>query len=57
MGGAATLYIGDRSPIEQEARKEVAERTAAAMRSAIREGVVPGGGVTLLSAAIFYAPK
>lgn len=49
MGGAATLYIGDRSPIEQEARKEVAERTAAAMRSAIREGVVPGGGVTLLS--------
>ena len=48
MGGTATLYIGDRSPIDLAARKELAERTARAMRGAIRDGVVPGGGVALL---------
>jgi len=48
MGGAATLWIGGTSPIMIEARKELAERTAEAMRGAMREGVVPGGGVALL---------
>jgi chaperonin GroEL len=32
-----------------EALKELAERTSEAMRGAIREGVVPGGGVALLN--------
>jgi chaperonin GroEL len=32
-----------------EARKALADRTAEALRGAMREGVVPGGGVTLLS--------
>jgi hypothetical protein len=45
MGGTATLWVGDISPISIESRKELAERTAEAMRGAMREGVVPGGGV------------
>lgn len=48
MGGTATLYIGDRSPIDLAVRMELAERTVRAMRGAIRDGVVPGGGVALL---------
>ena len=48
MGGSATLWIGANSPLEVEALKELAERTSEAMRGAIREGVVPGGGVALL---------
>ena len=48
MGGSATLWIGANSPLEVEALKELAERTAEAMRGAIREGVVPGGGVALM---------
>ena len=48
MGGAATLYIGDYAPVGQSVRKKLAERTAVAMRGAIVDGVVPGGGVTLL---------
>ena len=48
MGGSATLWIGANSPLEIEALKELAERTSEAMRGAIREGVVPGGGVALL---------
>jgi chaperonin GroEL len=49
MGGSATLYVGDFSPTAVEARVELAKRTADAMRGAMREGVVPGGGVALLN--------
>jgi chaperonin GroEL len=49
VGGSATLYIGDMSPSSVEAREELAKHTAEAMRGAMREGVVPGGGVALLN--------
>jgi len=48
LGGSATLWVG--APTEQDIalRKELADRTAEALRGAVREGVVPGGGVALL---------
>jgi chaperonin GroEL len=48
LGGSATLWVG--APTEQDIalRKELADRTAEAVRGAVREGVVPGGGVALL---------
>jgi chaperonin GroEL len=49
LGGSAILWIGDPSPIAAQARKELAERTAEAMRGAMRNGVLPGGGIALLS--------
>lgn len=49
LGGSATLWIGGATELEITTRQEVAERTAAAMRAAMTEGVVPGGGVALLS--------
>lgn len=49
MGGSATLYVGGMTPTDIDARVELAKRTADAMRGAIREGVVPGGGVALLN--------
>ncbi len=49
MGGSATLWIGGATEFEITTRQEVAERTAAAMRAAMMEGVVPGGGVALLA--------
>jgi len=49
MGGSATLMIGGMTSREIDFRKELAERTAEAMRGAIREGVVPGGGAALLA--------
>ena len=49
LGGSATLWVGGATELEIEARQEVAKRTAAALRGAIREGVVPGGGVALLA--------
>jgi chaperonin GroEL len=45
---AAVLWVGALSPIAVEARKALAKQTAEAIRGAIREGVVPGGGVALL---------
>lgn len=49
LGGSATLWIGGATELEINERQEVAERTAAAMRGAMMEGVMPGGGVALLA--------
>jgi chaperonin GroEL len=49
MGGSATLRVGGATEPEIQARKELAERTADALRFAVRAGVVPGGGVALLA--------
>ena len=49
LGGSATLWIGGATELEINTRKELAERTAQAMRGAILEGVLPGGGMSLLA--------
>jgi len=48
LGGSATLWIGGTTKSEIEARKTLAERTARALRGAVMDGVLPGGGVALL---------
>lgn len=48
MGGSATLWVGGFSPVDIEQTKELASNAAEAMRGAMREGVVPGGGAALL---------
>ena len=49
MGGAAKLQIGGASQENIETRTELAEQAAGALRGAIRDGVLPGGGVALLA--------
>lgn len=49
LGGSATLWVGGASPVEVDARKELAERTTEALRSVVSGGVIPGGGVSLLA--------
>jgi chaperonin GroEL len=49
LGGSATLWVGGATELEIAQRVETAQRTAAAMRAAIMEGVLPGGGVSLLA--------
>lgn len=49
LGGSATLWIGGATELEINERQEIAERTGAAMRGAMMEGVIPGGGVALLA--------
>jgi chaperonin GroEL len=49
MGGSATLWVGGVAEREIDVRKELAQRTSDALRGAIVEGVLPGGGVCLLA--------
>ncbi|MCK5641563.1 MAG: hypothetical protein KAJ19_12240, partial [Gammaproteobacteria bacterium] len=49
MGGSATLWVGGATELEISTRKELAQRTSDALRGAIMEGVLPGGGVSLLA--------
>ncbi len=49
MGGSATLWIGGASKIEIDQQKTLAEKTASAMRAAVSDGVLPGGGMAFMS--------
>ena len=49
ISGSAILKIGGATNAEIKARKENAERTCETVRGAMMEGVLPGGGVALLS--------
>lgn len=47
-GGAAVLYVAGNSPIEIVEKKYRIEDAINATRGSLEEGIVPGGGVTLL---------
>ena len=47
-GGVAVLKIGAATEVEQKARQHKIEDALAATKAAVEEGIVPGGGVTLL---------
>ena len=48
LGGTATVYVSGSTDEEIKANVENTRRTIAAMRTAMLEGVVPGGGLALL---------
>jgi chaperonin GroEL len=49
ISGSAVLKVGAFTETDLKLRKELATRTITAMRAAMREGVLPGGGVALLA--------
>ena len=49
LGGAAILRIGDALPSRMDSRIASAKETAKSLRRAIRDGILPGGGVALLA--------
>jgi chaperonin GroEL len=49
MGGSAILWVGGATETEINVRNELVERTADALRGAVREGLLPGGGAALLA--------
>jgi len=50
-GGVALIKVGGKTEVEMKASKDLVEDALNSTRAAIQEGVVPGGGVTLLRAA------
>lgn len=49
LGGTAVLWVGGNSETDIAARKELAETTVEAVRTAISKGTLPGGGIALLA--------
>ncbi|MBU3918552.1 chaperonin GroEL [Patescibacteria group bacterium] len=49
-GGVAVIKVGAPTEVEQRAKQHKAEDALSAARSALEEGIVPGGGVALLGA-------
>ena len=54
-GGVAVISVGAPTVTELKEKKFRVEDTIAATRSAIEEGIIPGGGVALVNAAKFVA--
>ena len=50
-GGVAVITVGAATEIEMKEKKARVEDALAATRAAVEEGIVPGGGITLLHAA------
>lgn len=50
-GSIATVYVGGTTDMEQKERYDRVDDSICAVRSAIEEGVLPGGGVALLDIA------
>ena len=51
LGGVAVLKVGGASEVEVKERKDRVDDALNATRAAVEEGIVPGGGVTLLYTA------
>jgi len=50
VGGVAVIKVGAATEVEQKARQHKIEDALSAARAAVEEGIVPGGGVSLLRA-------
>lgn len=49
LGGIATIYVGGSSDLEIKEKKHRIEDAICATRSAIDQGIIPGGGASLLT--------
>jgi chaperonin GroEL len=50
-GGVAVIYVGAQSDIEQKEKKDRVDDAVCAVRAALEEGILPGGGVALKDVA------
>ena len=49
-GGVAVLYVGAPTEVEMKEKKDRVDDALAATRAAVEEGIVPGGGVSIVRA-------
>ena len=54
-GGVAVIYVGAQSDIEQKEKKDRVDDAVCAVRAALEEGILPGGGVALKDVAVEMA--
>jgi chaperonin GroEL len=53
----ATVKVGGNSELELKEKKDRVEDAICATKAAIKEGIVPGGGIALLNASMHLEPK
>ena len=51
VGGVAVVHVGGRTEVEIKERKDRVEDALHATKAAVQEGILPGGGVSLLNAS------
>ena len=56
-GKVAIVKVGASSEVELKEKKDRVEDAICATKAAIKEGIVPGGGIALLDASRFIKPK
>ena len=55
VGGVAVVHVGGLTELELKERKDRVEDALHATKAAIEEGILPGGGIALLNAALSLA--
>jgi len=53
-GGIGCIYVGGNSDVEQKEKFDRVDDSVCAVRSALQEGIVPGGGLALYELADFF---
>jgi chaperonin GroEL len=56
-GGVAVIKVGAATEVEMKEKKDLVDDALHATRAAVEEGIVPGGGVTLVRVAAALAAK
>jgi chaperonin GroEL len=57
MGGVGVIYVGGNTDLEQKELYDRVDDAVCAVRSAIDEGVLPGGGVALYNQSFIDIPE
>ena len=55
MGGVAIVHVGGHTEVEMKEKKDRVDDALHATKAAIEEGILPGGGIALLKAALWLA--
>ena len=53
MGGVAIVHVGGNTEVEMKEKKDRVEDALHATKAALEEGILPGGGIALLNAALW----
>jgi chaperonin GroEL len=57
MGGVALVHVGGHTEVEMKEKKDRVDDALHATKAALEEGILPGGGIALLNAAMALVPK
>jgi chaperonin GroEL len=57
IGGVAMIHVGGHTEVEMKEKKDRVDDALHATKAALQEGILPGGGIALLNAAVYLSDK